>query len=267
MGPGLDALGPGRFAGKSTQQTGKIVFGCSPRNASRPACPTALDQCPACTPVPAVRVTTTLRRATTVHDFRRTGLMALQGQVRSSVAGFGFSSHLECTHDHPRLLPPLTSDLVLLPVGKSYLGLDRLGPAGNRTGQLVRAAQTSAKYLDQAPPGNKPLPGGIANGPGPLPHIPPAAEPQQVQTLGIGPNSLIRQPKLAILQAAQQAGQSAWGLTEMADGIRRRLAYRVQALAQLLFPPIVILMGLVVMFIVVGLFLPPAISLITKLAG
>ena len=51
----------------------------------------------------------------------------------------------------------------------------------------------------------------------------------------------------------------------MADGSRRRLAYRVQAAAQLLFPPIVIVMGLVVMFIVVALFVP-LISLITKLA-
>ena len=79
-------------------------------------------------------------------------------------------------------------------------------------------------------------------------------------------HGLIRQPELAILQAAQRVGNLPWALTEMADSVRRRLAYRVQAVAQLLFPPIVILMGLVVMFIVVALFLP-LISLISKLAG
>ena len=76
-------------------------------------------------------------------------------------------------------------------------------------------------------------------------------------------HGLIGRPELAILQAAQRVGNLPWALREMADGSRRRLAYRVQAAAQLLFPPIVIVMGLVVMFIVVALFLP-LISLITK---
>ena len=49
--------------------------------------------------------------------------------------------------------------------------------------------------------------------------------------------------ELAMLQAAQRVGNLPWALREMADSSRRRLAYRVQALAQLLFPPIVILMG------------------------
>lgn len=67
---------------------------------------------------------------------------------------------------------------------------------------------------------------------------------------------LIRPSDSAILQAAQRVGNLPWALHEMADSNRRRLAYRVQAAAQLLFPPIIILMGLVVMFIVVALFLP-----------
>ncbi len=78
-------------------------------------------------------------------------------------------------------------------------------------------------------------------------------------------HGLIRQPEFAILQAAQRVGNLPWALTEMADSVRRRLAYRVQAVAQILFPPIVILMGLVVLFIVVALFLP-LIALIQKLA-
>ena len=78
-------------------------------------------------------------------------------------------------------------------------------------------------------------------------------------------HGLIRQPELAVLQAAQRAGNLPWALTEMADSVRRRLAYRVQAAVQLLFPPIVILMGLAVVFIVVALFLP-LIALIQRLA-
>jgi len=78
-------------------------------------------------------------------------------------------------------------------------------------------------------------------------------------------HGLIRQPELAVLQAAQRVGNLPWALTEMADSARRRLAYRVQAAAQLLFPAIVILMGLIVSFIVVALYLP-LVSLIQKLA-
>jgi type II secretory pathway component PulF len=77
-------------------------------------------------------------------------------------------------------------------------------------------------------------------------------------------HGLIRRPELAILHSAQRVGNLPWALHEMADSVRRRLAYRMQAMAQLLFPPVVILMGLVVMFIVVALFLP-LISLIQHL--
>ncbi len=78
-------------------------------------------------------------------------------------------------------------------------------------------------------------------------------------------HDLIRQPELAILQAAQRVGNLPWAMHEMAASSRRRLAYRVQAIAQFLFPPIVILMGLMVMFVVVALFIP-LIALIQKLA-
>jgi protein transport protein HofC len=78
-------------------------------------------------------------------------------------------------------------------------------------------------------------------------------------------HGLIRQPELAILQAAQRVGNLPWALTEMADSVRRRLAYRVQATALMLFPPIVVLMGLVVLFIVVALF-APLIALIQNMA-
>ena len=72
-------------------------------------------------------------------------------------------------------------------------------------------------------------------------------------------------PNCAILQAAQRVGNLPGALREMADSVRRRLAYRVQAAAQMLFPPIVILMGLVVLFIVAALFVP-IVALIQRLA-
>ena len=50
----------------------------------------------------------------------------------------------------------------------------------------------------------------------------------------------------------------------MADSNRRRLAYHSQALVQLLFPPAVLALGLIVMFVVVGMFLP-LIALINRL--
>ena len=75
---------------------------------------------------------------------------------------------------------------------------------------------------------------------------------------------LIRRADRAVLQAAQRVGNLAWALHEMADSNRRRLAYHLQALAQLLFPPAVLALGLIVMFVVVGMFLP-LIALINRL--
>ncbi|MBN1590152.1 MAG: type II secretion system F family protein [Pirellulales bacterium] len=76
---------------------------------------------------------------------------------------------------------------------------------------------------------------------------------------------LIRRPELAILKAAQRVGNLSWAMSELADSARRRLAYRVQAIAQTLFPPMVILIGLAVLFVVTALFIP-LISLISALA-
>ena len=76
---------------------------------------------------------------------------------------------------------------------------------------------------------------------------------------------LIRSADLAVLQAAQRAGNLPWAMAEMADSNRRRFAYRLQAVVQSVFPLAVIGFGLVVMFIVVGLFYP-LVELIKKLA-
>jgi type II secretory pathway component PulF len=78
-------------------------------------------------------------------------------------------------------------------------------------------------------------------------------------------HGLLQPADQAILQAAQRVGNLPWALREMAESSRRRLTYRVQALAQAAFPPLVILLGLVVMFIMVALFLP-LITLIQRLS-
>ena len=59
-------------------------------------------------------------------------------------------------------------------------------------------------------------------------------------------------------------GNLPWALHEMADSNRRRFIYRVQAVAQTAFPPVVIVFGLIVMFIVVALF-EPLVVLIQKM--
>ena len=126
----------------------------------------------------------------------------------------------------------------------------------------------SAEILDSSGAGRRPAAptAGRHRRAGPLvsqePHPPAAGSGADDIALGgdwcesLRRHGLIRQPELAVLQAAQRVGNLPWALTEMADSVRRRLAYRVQAAAQLLFPPMVILMGLVVMFIVVALFVP-----------
>ncbi len=77
---------------------------------------------------------------------------------------------------------------------------------------------------------------------------------------------LIQPADLAVLQAAQRVGNLPWALREMADSTRRRLAYRVGAITQAVFPVLVILMGVSVMFVVVALFLP-LVSLVNHLAA
>ena len=76
---------------------------------------------------------------------------------------------------------------------------------------------------------------------------------------------LMRKSDLAVLQAAERAGNLPWALREMADGNRRRLAYRLNVLVQLLFPPAVLCFGAMVLFIVVAIFLP-LVNLIASLS-
>jgi len=75
---------------------------------------------------------------------------------------------------------------------------------------------------------------------------------------------LISRADAAMLDAAQRVGNLAWALRELADGKRRRLAYRVQAWLQVLFPASILCLGVFVLFFWVGFFLP-LIALIQKL--
>ena len=69
-------------------------------------------------------------------------------------------------------------------------------------------------------------------------------------------HGLIRSVDRAVLQAAQRVGNLSWALAELADSTRRRLVYRVQTIVQVAFPPLIILIGAMVMFVVVALFIP-----------
>ena len=75
---------------------------------------------------------------------------------------------------------------------------------------------------------------------------------------------LIPRADRAVLQAAARVGNLPWAMREMADSNRRRFAYRLDALMQVLFPPLVVALGMLVAFFVISLFMP-LISLIQKL--
>jgi type II secretory pathway component PulF len=78
-------------------------------------------------------------------------------------------------------------------------------------------------------------------------------------------HGLLRPADLAVLQAAQRVGNLPWALQETADSNRRRLAYRVFVILQAAFPLVVIIVGLMVAFVVISLFLP-LVTLIQRLA-
>jgi type II secretory pathway component PulF len=69
----------------------------------------------------------------------------------------------------------------------------------------------------------------------------------------------------ALLKAAQRVGNLAWALEEMSEGSLRRWAFRWKILVDIAFPLLILALGLLVMFIVVGLFVP-LVSLIQGLS-
>lgn len=74
----------------------------------------------------------------------------------------------------------------------------------------------------------------------------------------------LRKTDLAVLKTAERVGNLDWALREMADSSRRRLAYRLTALVQLMYPVVIVSFGILVMTYVVGFFMP-LIALIQKL--
>jgi type II secretory pathway component PulF len=77
-------------------------------------------------------------------------------------------------------------------------------------------------------------------------------------------HKLIKPADEAVLQSAVRASNLNWALRQLAGSQRRRFAYRVQMLSQIVFPPVVILVAMVVSIFVVGCFVP-LVHLITAL--
>lgn len=69
-------------------------------------------------------------------------------------------------------------------------------------------------------------------------------------------SGLIRAGEAAILQAAERAGNLPWALREVASRAEERLVYRLELVLQIVSPLVVVLLGGVVGFIVIALFLP-----------
>lgn len=61
---------------------------------------------------------------------------------------------------------------------------------------------------------------------------------------------------LVVLKTAERVGNLDWALREMADSSRRRLAYRLTMLVQLMYPVVIVSFGILVMAYVVGFFMP-----------
>jgi type II secretory pathway component PulF len=69
---------------------------------------------------------------------------------------------------------------------------------------------------------------------------------------------LIGKPELAILSAAQRSGNLSWALGQMADSFERKATFRLQAVAQVVLPLMLLPVGLVVCVLAAGYFAPLA---------
>ena len=77
---------------------------------------------------------------------------------------------------------------------------------------------------------------------------------------------LIRSSEAEVLSSAAAVGNLAWALHELAESAERRLATRIQAAVQTLFPLLVVFLGAMVFVLGVAYF-SPLVVLISKLAG
>lgn len=78
-------------------------------------------------------------------------------------------------------------------------------------------------------------------------------------------SKLIGAAENAVFQSAERAGNLAWALDEMARRRARRVGQRANAIASAMFPVLVLLLGVVVMFVAVGI-MTPLFKLISSLA-
>lgn len=69
-------------------------------------------------------------------------------------------------------------------------------------------------------------------------------------------HGLLRRADAVLLTSAERVGNLPWALREVADAIERRVANRALAWLELIVPGMILVAGAVVMFVVVGLFLP-----------
>lgn len=76
---------------------------------------------------------------------------------------------------------------------------------------------------------------------------------------------LIRRSESALFKTAERVGNLEWTLDEMASSGMRRAAYRIRAWMNIAFPVVLLLLGMVVLFITVGV-LMPLIAMIEGLA-
>ncbi|MDP6469159.1 MAG: type II secretion system F family protein [Pirellulaceae bacterium] len=67
---------------------------------------------------------------------------------------------------------------------------------------------------------------------------------------------IIREADGTVLEAAERTGNIAWALEEMADSGMRRWVFRLRIVLNVLFPILVLVLGLIVAFLVIGLFVP-----------
>jgi protein transport protein HofC len=79
-------------------------------------------------------------------------------------------------------------------------------------------------------------------------------------------HGLIRAADAGVLASAKAVGNLGWALRELAETGERRLALRLQAWVQTLFPLVVILLGLVVL-VLAAAFFSPLVILVGRLAG
>jgi type II secretory pathway component PulF len=76
---------------------------------------------------------------------------------------------------------------------------------------------------------------------------------------------LIRPADSAVLRAAERVGNLPWAMREVAESNRRRFNYRVYVLLQVLFPLVILLVGLTVAVFAAAYF-TPLVTLIQRLA-